>query len=282
MLNRDSFITSRQNAGVKRACALLEKKARETERLFRFDGIKLFSEAVATGIEIEKVYIKESSEELAYSVVEKALSALDEKCVVIVSDHVFEKMTEERSPEGIITIAKYIDKSHKTIKINNEDSFPVQDECVMLLESIRDPGNLGTMIRSAAALGIDRLIISSDCADIYNPKTIRAAMGGLFRMKIDKLDASFDMSEYIKGLRKKGRRVFAAALDEGATSLSQISLVVGDCVVIGNEGHGLERDTIDACNGSVIIPMAKGCESLNAAAAAVIFMWETYRANKEK
>ncbi len=280
MVNGEAIITSRQNSGVKLACALLDKKSRETEGLFRFDGSKLFGEAVAESVGIERVYIAESSKELVYSKVGEELSSLDQGKIFVVADHVFEKMTEERAPEGIITIAKYIDKSHKSVKIDNEGYFPSTDECVMLLESIRDPGNLGTMIRSAAALGIDRLVISSDCADIYNPKTIRAAMGGLFKLRIDKLDAAFCMSDYITELRETGRRVFAASLEEGALSLSRVSFLKGDSVVIGNEGHGLSKKTICACDGSVIIPMTEGCESLNAAAAAVIFMWELGRANR--
>ena len=278
MINKSEIITSRQNPGVKRASALLDKKTREFERLFRFDGAKLFSEAVAEELEIERVYISDNSAELIFSRVGAELERLGDGKVFFVADHVFEKMTEEKSPEGIITIAKYIDKSHKSIKINNEEYIPSANECVMLLESIRDPGNLGTMIRSAAALGIDRLVISSDCADIYNPKTIRAAMGGLFKLKIDKLSPSLNMAAYIETLRKSGRRVFAAALDEGAVSLSELALAYGDCVVIGNEGHGLDKSTVEACDGSVIIPMNEGCESLNAAAAAVIFMWELKRA----
>lgn len=281
MINRDEIITSRQNAGIKRACALLDKKSREAEGLFRFDGSKLFCEAVAKGVFVERVYISQSAAELVYSKVGEYLDRLDGGRIALVADHVFEKMTEEKSPEGIITIAKYIDKSHKLIKINNEDIFGSAEDCVMLLESIRDPGNLGTMIRSAAALGIDRLVISSDCADIYNPKTIRAAMGGLFGLRIDKLEPALSMSRYITGLRENGRRVFAAALCEGAESLSEAELSAGDCIVIGNEGHGLSEQTVSACDKSVIIPMEEGCESLNAAAAAVIFMWELRRANSK-
>ena len=280
MINKGEIITSRQNAGIKRACALLDKKSREAERLFRFDGSKLFCEAVAQGVFIERVYIEESAAELVYSKVGELVDKLDEGRVSFVADHVFSKMTEEKSPEGIITIAKYIDKSHKLIKINNEEFLPLSDECVMLLESIRDPGNLGTMIRSAAALGIDRLIISSDCADIYNPKTIRAAMGGLFKLRIDKLEPSVSMAEYITKLRSADRHVYAAALSSDAVSLSDNPLDKGDCIVVGNEGHGLSSETIKACDRSVIIPMEEDCESLNAAAVAVIFMWELRRTNK--
>ena len=129
------------------------------------------------------------------------------------------------------------------------------------------------------ALGIGRIVMSADCADIYNPKTIRAAMGGLFRADILRIENKL-MPEYISRLRQSGRRVFAAALDESAAMLGELETVKGDCFVIGNEGHGLSREVISACDRSVMIPMREGCESLNAAAASVILMWEMQRANK--
>ena len=192
--------------------------------------------------------------------------------VILVSDSVFEKMSLEKAPEGVITVAKYIDKIRKITKIENVE-LPSPAESVFLAESLQDPGNLGTLIRSAAALGIDRVVISADCADVYNPKTIRAAMGGLFYISVDRVDADI-FAEYIKALRESGRRVFAAALDESAESLDKLELRAGDSFLIGNEGHGLSDSAIGACDRSVMIPMRDEVESLNAAAAAVILMWE--------
>ncbi len=280
MINRDMIITSRQNPAVKRACALLDKKAREVEGCFRFDGIKLFAEAVVCGVDIESVYIKESSANLVYSRIGRELDALSEESVILVSDSVFDKMSEERAPEGIITVAKHIDKFRKIDTIINV-SLPKIEESVLLLESVRDPGNLGTVIRSAVALGVGRIVMSADCADIYNPKTIRAAMGGLFRADILRIENRL-MPEYISILRRSGRRVFAAALDAEAAVLGEFDTARGDCFVIGNEGHGLSGEVISACDRSVIIPMREGCESLNAAAASVILMWEMQRANRDK
>ena len=141
----------------------------------------------------------------------------------------------------------------------------------MLLESVRDPSNLGAIIRSAAALGLDRLILSADCADIYSAKTVRASMGTLFSQRIDRTDA---LPAYIACLRQSGRRVFAAALDESAQQLGSFDVLPGDCAVIGNEGHGLSQDTIKACGQTVYIPMTDRAESLNAAVASALLMWE--------
>lgn len=278
MMSSDTVISSRQNPTVKRVCALLDKKAREAECLFRFDGIKLFAEAVDCGLDIEGVYLRESSRDVVYSRASRELASLSNDRIICVSDAVFDKMSEERAPEGIITVAKHIDKFRKIDTIINAD-VPTKEKSVLLVESLRDPGNMGTVIRSAVALGIGRIVMSADCADIYNPKTIRAAMGGLFRADILRIENKL-MPEYISRLRQSGRRVFAAALDESAAMLGELETVKGDCFVIGNEGHGLSREVISACDRSVMIPMCEGCESLNAAAASVILMWEMQKANK--
>lgn len=273
----DAVIRSRQNKTVKTVAALANKKQREESRLFRFDGIKLAREALMKGVLPEYLIVSESKSDTAYSLIREY--GLPGGTVVTVSDDIFAAISEEKSPEGIITVAKYLDKLRKIVKIGNNghiEELPEIGERLIILESVRDPGNLGTIVRTAAALGIDRVILSSDCADIYNPRTIRAAMGALFMQRVDIVEAR-ELPRYIGDLRNSGRRVFAAALGDGASKLGSFPSAPGDCVVIGNEGHGLSAGTLGACDGSVIIPMRDGCESLNAATAAAIFMWEFSR-----
>ena len=126
-------------------------------------------------------------------------------------------------------------------------------------------------MRSAAALGMDELILCGDCADIYSSKTVRGSMGALFRLK---LSLCRDSAAAVRGIQTAGRRVLAAALADNARPVKQAGLRASDCIAIGNEGHGLGREVLDLCDGSVIIPMRAGSESLNAATAAAIFMWE--------
>ena len=269
----NEVIFSRQNRLVKLVCSLERKKAREESGLFRFDGIKLCLEALAKGIVPEYIFVCESR-------LCEIKARLGERDFIVVSDDVFSKMSEEKSPEGIITVAQRLDALHKTARLSENGEFDVfveNGEKVFLLEAIRDPGNLGTIIRTAASLGIDRIVMSADCADIYNPKTVRAAMGALFMLRTDVIEAG-KTEEYIGALRASGRRVFAAALSENAVSVKELSVLSSDVFVIGNEGHGLSADTIDACDGAVIIPMKEGCESLNAAMATGILMWEISRA----
>ena len=141
------------------------------------------------------------------------------------------------------------------------------------MESVRDPLNVGAIIRASAAFGVDRVVLSDDCADVYNSKVIRASMGNLFGVRVDRVS---DMQAAVAQLRSNGRRVFAAALESDAHRLGELEIKAGDCVIIGNEGHGLDKNTIEGCDGTVYIPMADGVESLNAATAAAVLSWEFF------
>ncbi len=275
MLFTGEAIRSRQNKNIVELCKLTDRKAREATKTFRFDGIKLLEEAIKNDVEICAVFLSSSAQTRVLDFLRarygESFEAQIEKCFVV-SDDIFDKISEEKSPEGVITIAKYIDKLQKNATIYNSVHFSqTKNESIVLLESVRDPSNVGAIIRSAAAIGIDRLILSADCADIYHPKAVRASMGTLFNQRIDRVE---DLAATIGEMRESGRRVYAAALDEKALPLGQFEIVAGDAVVIGNEGHGLSKEVIDACSNSVIIPMSDRAESFNAAVAASILMWE--------
>ena len=272
-------ITSRQNGCVKALCALSEKKHRKATGLFRLDGKKLFSEALFSDAEIVEVWLSEGASETVRAAVEQAIGAgrLDELKVVFAAESVFEKLSLEVSPEGIITVVRALDTLHRTLGADEtlpRDGFG--SEKLLIAESLRDAGNLGTVIRSCAALGIDRLILSDDCAELYNPKALRAAMGAIFRLPTLTVSAG-RLPSVVGELRASGRRVYAAALREDALRIGEFPLGARDCFVIGNEGHGLSAELIDACDASAIIPMREGNESLNAAAAAAVCIWETVR-----
>ena len=275
MLFTGEIIRSRQNKNIVELCKLTDRKAREATKTFRFDGIKLLEEAIKNDVEICAVFLASSAQERVLNGLRASFGKLYEerieKCFVV-ADDIFDKISEEKSPEGVITIAKYIDKLQKNATIYNSVHFlQAKSESLVLLESVRDPSNVGAIIRSAAAIGIDRLILSADCADIYHPKAVRASMGTLFNQRIDRVG---DLAATIGEMKESGRRVFAAALDERALTLGQFEIVSGDAVVIGNEGHGLSGEVVAACSNSVIIPMSGRAESFNAAVAASILMWE--------
>lgn len=275
MLFTGEIIRSRQNKNIVELCKLTDRKAREASKTFRFDGIKLLEEAIKNDVEICAVFLSSSAQDRVLDFLRTrfggAYEDKIEKCFVV-SDDIFDKISEEKSPEGVITIAKYIDKLQKNATIYNSVHFSqTKNESIALLESVRDPSNVGAIIRSAAAIGIDCLILSADCADIYHPRAVRGSMGTVFNQRIDRVT---DLAATVEELRKSGRRVFAAALDERALALGTFEILAGDAVVIGNEGHGLSEAVIAACSNSVIIPMSERAESFNAAVAASILMWE--------
>ena len=270
-------ITSRQNALVVETHKLTDRKHRKTSGLFRFDGVKLAAEAIARDVQLTAILLRQSNAEA----VTERIAALagkglpDTARCVTVADHVFDSLTEESAPEGVICVAKMQNAVHTVWQEGGE--LPPVDEHIMLLESVRDPSNLGAIIRGAAALGVDRLIMSADCADIYSAKTVRASMGTLFSQRIERTD---NMVETIACLQRSGRRVFAAALDDTAVRLGDFDVRRGDCAVIGNEGHGLTREVLAACGEKVYIPMTDRAESLNAAVAAALLMWEFGRRSR--
>lgn len=143
----------------------------------------------------------------------------------------------------------------------------------LVLETIQDPGNLGTILRTANALGIDTVILTGECADVYNPKTVRAGMGAVFRQRTLAMERPA-MKAYLDA---NGLRLYGAALSERSTDLRTLDLRHA-AVAIGSEGQGLSAELLSLCDGELIIPMNAQCESLNAAVAAAIIMWELGKA----
>lgn len=249
---------------------LKDKKYRKSEELFRFDGIKLFLEAIQNGAPVRYVFLSESADVRLKDAVEQSnVSA----AMYILSDEVFAKLTDEQSPEGIITVCQNLNNITK-VEDTNELASSLSSSSVLMLESVRDTGNMGTILRSAKAFGMDAIVVTSDCADLYNPKTIRAAMGALFTQRIIVVE---DAPSAVKAFSQNGAKVFAAALERNARRLGSFELQRGDVILIGNEGHGLSREAIDACDECIYIPMEAGSESLNASIAASVCMWELYK-----
>ena len=273
MYFESEIITSRNNQFVKWATSLSDKKNRKNNGYFIAEGVKLTKEAFEAGLPIDYCIVSENKKNSGIDFLyEFDKDSRYEKCKIItVSESVFEKISTEKAPQGVISIIKYLDFFRDMDIIYKEEFFLKPEEKAIFLFSVRDPSNLGAVIRSSVAFGTDHIILSSDCADIYNPKTIRSAMGSLFRVKVTTVK---NVSSFIKAAGENSRRVFAAELVENAKSLHDIGLIGTDIIMIGNEGHGIDREISELCDGSVYIPISKKTESLNASVAAAIFMWE--------
>ena len=271
-LHKD-IITSRTNPMVKWCASLQDKKWRDSERCFIAEGIKLTTEAIEAALPVHSIFVDAEKKEKILPRLEGALAdtALENVPVYLLSSSAFEKISTEKAPQGVISVIKSLDFFYNIDIIYNEEFFLDEDEKALALCSVRDPGNLGAVIRSAVAFGVDHIVLTSDCADVYNPKTVRSAMGSLFRTKITTVG---DFSSFIAAAKARGRRVFAAELADNAKSLCDVGLSGGDIVIIGNEGHGIPEGISGLCSGSVYIPISKKTESLNASVAAAIFRWE--------
>ncbi len=253
------IITSKNNPAVVAAAKLSDKKHREKTKTFAFEGIKLFKEAFSAGVRFARVFVTEE----AYAKYEEALSSLSDGVLSLVSDAVYEKLSFEHAPQGVFCVAEYF-----SAQTSADASF------VILLDGVADPGNFGAVLRSAEAFGADTVYTGKNGADFYNPKTVRACMGSLFRTDIRR---SEDIASEIRRLQKDGFRIFATALDKRAKDIRDVDFSGKIGFVIGNEGHGVSAEALAACDGTVIIPMREGPESLNAAVASSIVMWEAAR-----
>ena len=186
------------------------------------------------------------------------------------TDEILKKISGDESPDGIVCIMGCIDKSEKIDKIYNNTLCDGIKGGVIILDSVRDPGNMGTVIRTAYAFGTGLIIASPDCADIYSPKVQRGAMGAAFSQSL----ITKPTADAVKELRENGFSVYAAALHHDSLDIRDVKMNEKTAFVIGNEGNGLSEEIIDLCTGSVIIPIQKHSESLNAAIASSIIMWE--------
>ena len=285
-ITEKELITSKNNPTVVRLSKLGTKKYRELEGLFVCDGEKLFSEAVNSNLDIEYVVLNKSyAEEKNGANIRRIKEELEcggyaDVTLLTLADDVFEKITSEKSPQGVITVAKTIDFFKKYNKIYNNEKFFESSRNLIMLSELQDPGNLGTVLRCAAAFELDALYVCKGCVDLFSPKTVRGAMGALFKQPVKLADNAVDE---IRALRASGVKVYAAALDRNATELDKLELSNNDsvCFVIGNEGNGLSEDVINECDGTVFIPMSENTESLNASMASALFMWELFK-NKRK
>ena len=260
------MITSLQNNQVKNIIKLNQKaKARREQGLFIAEGRKMFLEAPLHWI--EKVYVSETVEKQDTEVMEKASRTEWEA----VTDSVFRQMSDTQTPQGIMAVVRQQE--------NSLDAIMKQPDALLLfLENIQDPGNLGTMMRTAEGAGVTGIIMSRETTDIYNPKTIRATMGSLYRMPFVYVD---DFCETIRMAKAQGIRLYAAHL-KGKHTYDGEDYRQPSGFLIGNEGNGLTQEAADSATDYIRIPMGGQLESLNAAVAAAVLMYEANRQRREQ
>ena len=253
-------ITSRDNQFVKKCIKLFSSaKERRESGLFCLEGVRLCEDAVRSGIRFNALVVSFFARE-KYADSINFLEDFTEK-LYHVSDGVFKSIADTATPQGIIGIAEIPDNNNK---INTNGKY-------IALENIQDPSNLGAVSRSAEAFGISGLILSRDCCDPYSPKALRASMGALVRIPV------IIAEDIIPFLKASSIKSFACVVNKDAEKINGVSFPEGSAAIIGNEGNGLRETTVSGADNRITIPMSGRAESLNAAVAASIVIWEMQR-----
>ena len=258
------MISSAQNTQVKNIIKLNQKaKVRREQGLFIAEGRKMFLEAPDDWI--EKIYVAESMLED-----EEVMKKVRRFSWDAVENGVFRQMCDTQTPQGILTVLRQ--PSYEL-----EDLLKEEKPLLMVLEDLQDPGNAGTIIRTGEGAGVSGVFLTKTCVDITNPKVIRATMGSVYRIPFFYVE---DVVSLEKKLKEKGIRSFAAHL-KGENSYDHESYKGGTAFFIGNEGKGLTDQAADAADCLIRIPMCGKVESLNAAMASGILMYEAARQRRE-
>jgi RNA methyltransferase, TrmH family len=262
------LITSAQNPRVKQWSKLQKRKEREQAGLFLIEGPHLVEEACRYGAEIDALLLEEGTE------IPRWLAEYEDAgraChMYTVSRHVLDKISETQAPQGIIAVIRMPDYGEIQVKEN---------PMLLMVDCLQDPGNLGTLIRTADAAGFDGVIVGDGSVDLYNSKTVRSTMGSLFHIPVWRKN----LAEFIIAEREKhpGIRVIGTSLHE-SLPYTEIDYSGPFILVIGNEGSGMSEQLLQITDQNVIIPLYGRAESLNAGAAGSILMYEAVRQRNAK
>lgn len=253
-------IESRDNKWVKRLNGLKIKKNRDKEGVFVAEGLRFISEVPAEW-QVEAYVVSDSF------AAENDLSVYEEKTEVLCfSDALFQTVCDTENPQGILAVCKKLDWDQEKV-------FAKEKPFLVLAEELNDPGNLGTVIRTADACGADAVFLSKGSVDLYNPKVLRSTMGSLFHVPVFQ---NVDLHQISAELKDNHIPLFAAHL-KGDTYPYALDLAESCAFIIGNEARGLSDEAASLCDRWVRIPMPGQAESLNASVAAGVLMYEVVR-----
>ncbi len=252
-------ITSKDNPKIQKIAKLqTSARYRKETGLFAVEGLRVCDDCVDNGVEIEMLVIADGFYNIKKNTLEKYISVAKE--TIIVKDYLFEKIADTKNPQGILAVGKTPKNTALSIKSNGR---------YIALENIADPSNLGAISRTAEAIGIDGIIVSATGCDPYSPKVLRASMGTVLRMNI------IIAEEFTDTLKNSGLKLYGCVV-KGGKDIRKAEFCDGSIVIIGNEANGLTEE-VKQISENITIPMSGSAESLNAAAAAAIALWELKR-----
>lgn len=263
------MITSISNPRIKNLIQLQKKgKSRREQQAFVVEGIKMVLEAPEK--RLKEIYMSES-----FAKDEMHRKAVDEKAaaagcfIEVLSDKVFKEVSDTMTPQGVLAVVGMTGCDWKQMLAADQQ----KEKLILVLESLQDPGNLGTILRTGEGAGVDGVILNRTSVDPYMPKVIRSTMGSIYRVPVAIAD---DLEEVIQAMRKSGMKVYAAHL-KGKKNYFEEDYRESTCFMIGNEANGLSDTLADMATDYILIPMAGQVESLNAGVAASLLMYEARR-----
>ena len=251
------IITSKDNEIIKNIKKLKEKKYRLDTYIV--EGIKMVKEAISENQEIELIAIREDF---------KIDFDTKNTKIVTISNKIFNDISDVKTPQGILAV----------IKKNQNNQIETNSDYILALDSLQDPGNMGTIIRTADSANINKIIINKTTVDPYSPKVIRSTMGAIYRTNIIEVE---DLKATLKEMKSKGFQIITTDL-KATQSIYDINYNNKTVVVIGNEANGVSQEILQTADKKVIIPMLGKTESLNASIAASIMIYEYVRQKIQK
>lgn len=252
------LITSMDNENIKLYRKLVSsKKDRDKTNKYTLEGTRILCEAIKENADIELVF----STTDAYEKNKEMLLGVKEK-IIFIEESLSKKLSDTKTPQGVFAILN---------KIDDESVEVLPDGKYIVLNNVQDPGNVGTILRTADAVGLTGVILTNNCADLYNQKTVRSTMGSMFRLNIIKIN---DFCDVINLLKKSNIKTYATVIDSDAKDIKGVNFETNSAVVIGNEGNGLSDEDKSLCDERITIKMNGNIDSLNASVASAITLWE--------
>lgn len=259
-------ITSKDNETIKHIKKLKEKKYREEYKEFIVEGIKMIEEAISEGAKIKSIIICEDCKTQG-AIPNELMYEIAKLNCIYVAEKIFNTITDVINPQGIMAVIEKPQAKENTIDFSANVS--------LLLDNIQDPGNMGTILRTADSLNMKQIIVSKGSADVYNLKVVRSTMGAIFRVKVIEVE---DLSKVIKEMKKHKIKVYATDLQTDK-SIYDVDYLKS-AIVIGNEANGVSSRVLEEASERIKIPMIGKTESLNAAVATSVILYEAFRKNK--
>ena len=256
-------IDSVQNSLVKETAELLQKKYRDKQQVFLVEGLKSVQEALLSKFIVEKIFLVSDNMKQDDFVSISKLSAEKQIELFSVTEKIIAKISDTKTPQPIVAVVQKPQLKLEYLKLTDKN-------CVVILDELQDPGNLGTIIRTADAAGMDAVFLTTDCVDLYAPKVVRSTMGSLFHLP---LFVECEKKTLLAFLQDNGFTIYTTAAN--ATSNIFTTDFASKCaVVIGNEAHGISEVFSKAADVELFIPIKGKAESLNAAVAAALVMYQ--------